>query len=203
MKKPSIIILAGGDGTRFNDRKQFVLLENKPLWEWAYDAASIYSNDISIVGIDVPPGATRSESVINGLNSISLDHDHVIILEAARPLVTSNHIEKLLATTSQSVSFSVPMVETILLKSNHTNPYINRTECVSFQTPQMFDSKLLLNAYTLEENPDYTDETIVMHKHYDIYPDLIEGDERLMKITYPHDLETIRHILNANRGDYV
>jgi len=194
--KYSIIILAGGVGKRFGQQKQFVNLYDKPLWEWVYSVASSYSNDIVIVGIDVKPGDTRSRSVINGLNKLSSCSERVIILEAARPLVKSYHIEKLLGSDQPSTSFYIPMAETIILKEYIDTPYISREKCLSFQTPQAFNTKMLIDAYSNEIKPDFTDETSLMFKYYNIYPELLLGDQNLIKVTYPIDLEIVKHLYN-------
>ena len=89
MEKVGAIVLAGGKGTRFHQQKQFVQLWGKELWRHVYDKACqlIPKEQIIVVGVDVPGGETRSGSVMNGLNGLK-ESEKVLLLEAARPLVT-------------------------------------------------------------------------------------------------------------------
>lgn len=93
----SAILLAAGKGTRYKGKKQDVLFCGKPLWEYVYETLSqvVKKERIVIVGKDIPGGETRTESVINGLNALPENTDRVIIVEAARPLVTREQIKEL------------------------------------------------------------------------------------------------------------
>lgn len=88
--KYSAILLAAGKGTRYHGRKQDVIFHDKPLWRYAYETVeSIVGHDrIVAVGKDIEGGVTRTESVIKGLDAIPVDTDRVVIVEAARPMVT-------------------------------------------------------------------------------------------------------------------
>ena len=63
------IVLAGGQGTRFGGKKQFLEIKGKPLWKHVHDKLCkfISDEDIVVVGVDTEGGITRSQSVINGL----------------------------------------------------------------------------------------------------------------------------------------
>ena len=64
------IILAGGQGTRYQKRKQFELLNGIEMWKHVYQKALkvVEKDKIVVVGVDVEGGKTRSESVKMGLN---------------------------------------------------------------------------------------------------------------------------------------
>ena len=61
------IVLAGGQGTRFGGKKQFLEIKGKPLWKHVHDKLCkfISDEDIVVVGVDTEGGITRSQSVIN------------------------------------------------------------------------------------------------------------------------------------------
>ena len=64
------IILAGGQGTRYQKRKQFELLDGIELWKHVYQKTikTIEKNRVVVIGVEVDGGKTRSESVQIGLN---------------------------------------------------------------------------------------------------------------------------------------
>lgn len=110
-----LIILAGGKGERFHGKKQNVEFHGKPLWRHVYDTALsvIEEQNVIIVGKDVAGGETRSVSVHNGLEALSVNTDKVLITEAARPLVTKKQLEILINDDSISSSFVMPLVNTV------------------------------------------------------------------------------------------
>ena len=178
----SALILAAGSGKRFGDiKKQFMLFEGKELYKWVLDQTLcvLPRERIVVVGVDVPGGDTRSKSVINGLDALPLDTERVIILEAARPLVTSEQIEQLLSDEHPSVSFVMPCVNTVVYRNG---TFINRNELYDLLVPQAFDYCLLKKAYDTKKYLDSTDETRIMFEEYGIKPFFIETRQNL----FPH-----------------
>jgi 2-C-methyl-D-erythritol 4-phosphate cytidylyltransferase len=194
----SAIILAGGDGTRFNGKKQFVSFRGKPLWKHVYDKAIDLVDEIVVVGVDTEPGKTRSGSVKNGISKLSSSSERVIILEAARPLVTKAQIMLLVNEGSNSCSFYMPLVETIII-DGHIYP--DRDKCLSFQTPQAFKTRMLAEAYSSGQFDNMTDETRVIYEFFGERPKLFLGGLNLMKITYPNDLEILELIVEKGKID--
>lgn len=188
------IILAGGQGTRYQKRKQFELLNGIEMWKHVYQKALkvVEKDKIVVVGVDVEGGKTRSESVKMGLNFLSQKCDRVIILEAARPLVTVEQIEKLMNTNDASITFALPLVNTII---GRDGTYFNRNDFYDLLTPQAFDYKLLKNAYDTDKYRDTTDETVVMYREYGIKPRFILEGENLIKVTYKRDMEIVKQML--------
>lgn len=186
MNNIGAVILAGGKGTRFHQQKQFVKLKGKELWRHVYDKACqlISKENIVVVGVDIPGGETRSGSVMNGLNSLK-DCSKVLLIEAARPLVTVEQLQTLIDTDSDSITFVAPCVDTIIKKDK---TYLNRSECLRMQTPQAFNYDLLKMAYQTGKYTDMTDETRVLFEEYGIEPTFVEGGENLYKVTYPNDI---------------
>ena len=189
------ILLAAGKGNRYKEVKQDVIFHGKPLWEFVYKTVSdiIEKEWIVAVGKDIPGGQTRTESVLKGLLALPKDTERVLIVEAARPLVTKSQIRQLLEDNSPSTSFVRPLVNTVIYRDGK---YINREELYDLLTPQAFDYKLLLEAYKSGRFNDVTDETRIMYEYHSIKPHLIETTSNLFKVTYPGDLDIIESIYN-------
>lgn len=193
--KAGAILLAAGKGNRYKEVKQDVIFHGKPLWEYVYETVSqvVEKNNIIAVGKDIPGGKTRTESVHKGLSALPEDTQRVVIVEAARPLVTKKQIQQLLENENPSVSFVRPLVNTVIYRDGR---YINREELYDLLTPQAFDYKLLTEAYNSGKFCDVTDETRIMFEFHGIEPYLIETSSNLFKVTYPGDLDIIESIYN-------
>lgn len=192
--KNAAIILAGGSGTRFgNEKKQFFEFHGKQLYKIVLDTVSecIDREDIVVVGVDTQGGDTRSKSVLNGLDYLKKDYGRVIILEAARPLVTKEQVNLLLNHDSPSVSFVMPCVNTPIYRNG---TYINRKDLYDLLVPQAFDFKMLKAAYHTGKYLDYTDETRIMFEEYGFVPTLIETSQNLYKVTYKRDMAVLESI---------
>ena len=198
--KYAAIILAAGKGTRYKGAKQDVLIHNKPLWHYAYETAlEIVGKDyIVAVGKDIEGGDTRTESVRKGLHALPTDTERVIIVEAARPMVTRDQMLQLLNSGYPSVTFVRPLVNTVIYRDGR---YINREELYDLLTPQAFNYKMLLEAYSSGKFMDMTDETRVMYEFYGVKPHFIETESNLFKVTYPGDLDIIESIYQAQKEE--
>ena len=196
-KRTCAIILAGGKGTRFHKQKQFVELEGKALWEHVYDKTIkvVDAQDVVVVGVDVEGGRTRSFSVRNGLGHFSQAYSRVVILEAARPLVTEEQIRQLVDSDSDSLTFVAPCVDTIIMRDK---TFLNRADCLRLQTPQAFNFVKLKAAYDTGKYEDMTDETRVMFEEYGIRPSFIDGGDNLMKVTYPSDIFVLERYIKTD-----
>lgn len=191
--KYGAIVLAAGSSTRYGEKKQDLEFHGKPLWRHSYEVAMrvVGQENIIAVGKDMPGGDTRTGSVIKGLKALPRDIDRVIILDAARPMVTETQIRELLENSNPSVTFVRPLVNTPIFRDG---TYVNRSEMYDMLVPQAFDYKLLLEAYESGQFQDMTDETRVMFEYHRIKPTLIETDNNLYKVTYPGDLYVIESI---------
>jgi len=198
--KVGIIILAGGNGERFHGKKQDLVFHGKQLWKYAYDTAvSVCDREnIVVVGKDTPGGLTRSNSVFNGLKKLSSKTDRVIILEAARPLVTMKQIEILIKDNSPSSSFVMPLVNTPI---GRDGTCYDRNSFYDLLVPQACDYRMLLKAYETEKYKDMTDETRVMYEEYGLKPHLIETGQNLFKVTYPRDIAILETIYQAMKDE--
>ena len=155
-------------------------------------SAVVNRDNIIVVGVDVEGGKTRSESVNIGIEELAPDTERVIILESARPLVTVEQITRLLDDDSESSTYFIDLVDTVISKSG---TYLNREEHCNLQTPQAFNYKLLKQACENNEFFDMTDETRVMFEYHQIKPSLLNGGTNLMKVTYENDYHTLLNML--------
>ena len=187
------ILLAAGSGSRYHAKKQDLIFHGKPLWRYAYETtlAVVGEKNIIAVGKDMPGGETRTGSVRIGLAALPADVDRVIIVEAARPMVTKEQIVELLHDSHPSSTFVRPLVNTVIYRDG---TYVNRNEMYDLLTPQAFDRKMLQYAYQSGRFENMTDETRVMFEFYDIKPHFIETESNLFKVTYPGDLDILESI---------
>lgn len=193
------ILLAAGSGTRYHGKKQDLIFHGKPLWRYAYETALsvVGEGNIVAVGKDIPGGATRTGSVMNGLAALSKEINRVILVEAARPMVTKEQVEQILNDPYPSSTFVRPLVNTVVFRDG---TYVNRSDMYDMLTPQAFDRNMLEEAYQSGKFNDMTDETRVMFEYHGVKPHFIETDSNLFKITYPGDLDIIESIYrNQNK----
>lgn len=190
------ILLAAGLGTRYHGKKQDLEFHGKPLWRYAYETALevVGQDNIVAVGKDILGGVTRTGSVINGLKALPKDIDRVIIVEAARPMITKAQVKQLLEDAHPSSTFVRPLVNTVIYRDG---TYINRSDLYDLLTPQAFDKNMLMQAYQNGRFNDMTDETRVMFEFHGVKPHFIETESNLFKITYPGDLEIIESIYKS------
>jgi 2-C-methyl-D-erythritol 4-phosphate cytidylyltransferase len=193
------ILLAAGSGTRYHGKKQDLIFHGKPIWRYAYETALsiVGESNIVAVGKDIPGGATRTGSVMNGLAALPKEIDRVVLVEAARPMVTKEQIEQILNDPYPSSTFVRPLVNTVIFRDG---TYVNRNDMYDMLTPQAFDRKMLEEAYLSNKFNDMTDETRVMFEFHGVKPHFIETESNLFKITYPGDLNIIESIyINQNK----
>lgn len=195
--KAAALILAGGQGTRFGAKKQFLNIRGKELWKHVHDkiARFVDEDDIVVVGVDTEGGLTRSGSVVNGLKYLGKkgkDYDRLIILEAARPLITDDQIRAILADENPSCTFALPLTSTVVKRDG---TYLNREDLYKLSTPAAFDFALFSQAYLSGKYLDMTDDTRVMYEHYGIKPHFLEGAENLLKVTYHSDLAILEMLM--------
>lgn len=137
-------------------------------------------------------GATRQESVLNGLRMMRehvADDDWVAVHDAARPGLTHALFEKLVAALREDEVgglLALPIVDTL----KHSNDGRSRTTVPreglwAAQTPQMFRYALLRHA--LEMTKQVTDEASAIEA-MGLQPKLVEGGARNFKVTLPGDV---------------
>lgn len=144
-------------------------------------------------------GATRAESVANGLLASELEPDDwVLVHDAARPCLTQAHLAKLILELRDDAVggiLAVPVADT--LKRADDRQRIACTEeregLWQAQTPQMFRAGLLAQA--LGNAKKFTDEAAAVEA-LGLKPKLVLSESGNFKVTYPQDLLLAELLLN-------
>lgn len=192
------IVVAGGAGQRFGERKQYLPLGPVRVLDWAVRAARAASGGVVLVvpadeadhaepGVDVvvAGGATRSASVRAGL-AVVPDHAEVIVVhDAARPVPVPEVWERVLAAIAAGATAAIPAVavtDTLRSRDGHS---VDRAQLVAVQTPQAFRAEALREAHVGE--PEGTDDASLVEARGGRVV-VVEGDPANIKITTPTDL---------------
>lgn len=190
MSKFAVIIPAAGKSQRMGGiKKENIVLGSKTVLEHVKDAFSSFDQIIVVgPGGDCEGGATRSESVSNGLKLLRDDIDYVLVHDGARPFISSaciNRVKDKLLSGSKAVVPCVKPKNTIRTK----DASLNRDELFEVQTPQGFEKDLLKRAYqkALEEGFLPTDDAGVV-EYFGEKIDIVEGDYANIKITTKDDI---------------
>jgi len=171
----------------------------------APDDANWHSYDWSLFGDKLQPlfcgGATRAESVLNGLMAAELElDDWLLVHDAARPCLSHKQLACLIeALRDDEVGgiLAVPVADTLKradaeCRIVHTE---NREGVWQAQTPQMFRAGLLLQA--LRTAPNVTDDASAVEA-LGFHPKLVISSSSNFKVTYPQDIE-LAELLLARR----
>ena len=228
MPRHYAIVPAAGSGSRFGAEKpkQYLDLLGRPLIFHSLKALTACP-DIERVWVVLAPddpwwprydwselgakletvrcgGATRAESVTNGLQAaamVAADDDWVLVHDAARPCISATMLDALFADLAQDPVggiLAVPVADT--LKRADTEQRVAATEprdgLWQAQTPQMFRYGLLCDA--LQKCRDVTDEAGAVEA-LGLKPKLVRGDATNLKVTYPADLALAAMILRARK----
>lgn len=223
--KFAVIIPAAGASRRFGGlrKKPFEDLSGRPVWLRTVDHF-VNREDVSevvlVLAADdqeefrdryqvnlaflnltiVTGGATRAESVQNGLAALSEPSDYVAVHDAARPLLTRQWITNVFSAAQRhaavipgvDVSSTVKRVD----ETGRIEETIDRSSLRLAQTPQVFKRELLEHAYSSVDDPSqFTDEaSLVEAAGYPVF--VSEGWPMNIKITTPDDLRLAELFLN-------
>lgn len=138
-------------------------------------------------------GTTRHQSVLNGLIATRdqiVDEDWVLVHDAARPGLTLELIDRLVAEVRDDAVgglLAIPVVDTLKRSDGdgRVQATVPREKLWAAQTPQMFRYALLRRA--LEQATAVTDEASAVES-LGLQPKLVEGSPRNFKVTLPHDV---------------
>ena len=222
MTKFFALVPAAGSGSRMGCElpKQYLALAGQPMIYHAL-ATLCASPDIGIVfvvlaaddgqwrrhdwtrfGDKLQPlfcgGATRAESVLNGLMAAELEPDDwVLVHDAARPCLSQGQLARLIAELHDDEVgglLAVPVADT--LKRADAGQRVVRTEnregLWQAQTPQMFRAGLLLQA--LRTTPNVTDDASAVEA-LGLHPKLVESETTNFKVTYSQDVKLAELLL--------
>lgn len=146
----------------------------------------------------VPGGATRFQSVRNGLARIAAPEGLVAVHDGVRPFVTTDIIRTSFETAARTGSAvaCVPAKDSIrLIGTDGLSQAMDRAQVRLVQTPQTFRLSLFRRAFEVSEQPHFTDcASVVEYAGFAIT--LVEGSYENIKITTPGDLQYAAHFLN-------
>ena len=209
------IIVAGGSGSRMQSSvpKQFLLLKDKPILQHTIEQflAVLPAEQIVLVlpaaeqftwavlceqhafapAIQlIDGGATRFQSVRNGLQAIPAVAGIVAVHDGVRPFVTPAIIRNSFDTAARTGSAvtCVSVKDSVrVIGPDGVSQAVDRSQYRLVQTPQTFALNDFRQAFQVEEQPFFTDCASVME--YAGFPiTLIEGAYENIKITTPDDL---------------
>jgi 2-C-methyl-D-erythritol 4-phosphate cytidylyltransferase len=138
-------------------------------------------------------GATRAESVRAALAEVPEDALVVLVHDAARPLLTEDVLERVLAPLSEGwdgVVPGLPIVDTVkTVSSEAVTGTLSREKLIAVQTPQAFVAAKLREAYAGDLAGATDCSSLVEARGGRIK--WVEGDPRLLKVTTKADLEQV------------
>jgi len=151
----------------------------------------------------VPGGKRRQDSVRLGLEATEGKYDLVLIHDGVRPLIEKALIEKVIkeAIVNRAVITALPAKETVK-EVNDLRDVVktyDRERVWMVQTPQAFRYQDILKAHkkALKEGwEEATDDALLVEKS-GVTVKVVEGSEKNMKVTTPHDLELARLLLRS------
>lgn len=150
----------------------------------------------------VPGGKRRQDSVRLGLEATEGGYGLVLIHDGVRPMIGEELIERVVAEArnNRAVITALPVKETIKEVNNHREVVktYDRQRVWLVQTPQVFRYKDILAAHQealREEWEEASDDSLLVER-MGISVKVVEGSEKNIKVTTPHDLEVARFLLN-------
>jgi 2-C-methyl-D-erythritol 4-phosphate cytidylyltransferase len=208
-----IVIVAGGLGTRMQSEipKQFLLIAGRPILMHTLQRFYDYNSSFEIRlvlpdnqqerwkglcdehAFEIPHtlyegGDTRYRSVKNGTQGIESGY-LVAIHDGVRPFVSHETIDSCfeIAEKYGTAIPAIPVKESIREIIKEDTVGRNRANYRLVQTPQVFHSDILFDAYQRDYKESFTDDaSVVEEAGYKIY--LAEGNEENIKITTPEDI---------------
>lgn len=224
MKQVTAIVLAAGKGLRFKSKipKLLAQIDSKPVIIYSLEVLGRHPNIDEIILVAniknlkfiknkikqyrigkvtkiVLGGKKRQDSVRNGLKVMGPKTNLVLIHDGVRPFINKQIVSSAIkeAERSKAAIVGVPVKATIKsIRSNLTvDRTLNRGNLWEIQTPQVFNRKLILEAYKKFGNRAVTDDASLVEK-LGKKVKMVMGSYANIKITTPEDLIIARAIRN-------
>jgi 2-C-methyl-D-erythritol 4-phosphate cytidylyltransferase len=222
----SAILVAGGRGTRMGTSisKQYIPIGGKPVLMHTLEAFHRADSQIQLILVlpkddfefwknlcfqydftlahqVVAGGATRFQSVKNGLDAISTSSGLVAIHDAVRPFVSEEVIKQSFVQAQESGSAIAVVSLKDSLREVSAEGYSQFRERHKFrlvQTPQTFQLEKIKKAFDTPEREEFTDDATV-YEFQGWQVTLIEGNMENIKLTTPEDLEYAEFLLSRKK----
>jgi 2-C-methyl-D-erythritol 4-phosphate cytidylyltransferase len=215
------LIVAAGSGERLGAGRPKALVElaGRPLVQWSIDALRDVEGIERIVlalppGITSPSGvtaveggATRSDSVRRALGAAG-DGDPVVVHDAARPLVTRELTEQVIAALeadpdADAAIAASPVTDTVkrVDGAGAVSETLERSELWAVQTPQVFRRAALERALDVspQELALATDDAWLVERAGGRVI-VVRASEENLKVTRPFDLRVAELLLGMRRA---
>jgi 2-C-methyl-D-erythritol 4-phosphate cytidylyltransferase len=196
------VVVAAGSGTRFGGPKQFEMMGDRRVMDWAVAIAREASDGVVVV---LPPdvaekeggvagGATRSESVRKGLAAVPKNATIICVHDAARPFANEDDFARVIEAVVNGADGAVPAIpvaDTIKVVDD-TGQVVRtpaRGSLRAVQTPQAFRAEMLRRAHA--SNGEGTDDAALVETEGGKVV-VVDGDVLNRKITTRDDLEWAR-----------
>ncbi len=153
---------------------------------------------------------SRQGSVAQALNLVGENTELVVVHDAVRPFVTVELITRVIeeARRCKAAILGLPAMDTVKEVKRASLPQdvalitatVPRERIVLEQTPQVFETRLLKEAFALAEGDglNASDEAALVERMgHDVI--VVQGSERNMKITKPADMDLARFYLHAEQ----
>jgi len=222
--KIGAIIVAAGSGLRFGERKQFKKLGTKPLYLYSLqkfidcnsideivlvvptDLRNTISTEVSKLNpriMAVGGGKLRQDSVLAGIEGLSVNCDIICVHDAARPFVSIDLIQRTISAceNNDGAVVAIPSIDTVKeidTNNNRIKRTIPRETIWLAQTPQTFHRSQLKKAllYAKENKTQVTDESTLLES-LNCSMVVVEGSDDNFKITTPNDWNLAEIILEG------
>lgn len=204
------VVVAGGGGSRFGGRKQYVELAGRRTIDWSLAAARSVSDGIVVV---VPPddadepvddadavvagGPTRSASVRNGLAAVPDGAGVVLVHDAARPAASPALFRAVVDAVLAGAEAVVPGVAVTDSLRSRRGGAVDRDELVAVQTPQGFDAAVLRDAHA--SGADASDDASLVEAAGGTVA-IVLGETTNIKLTHPADRVALESTLSFRSG---
>jgi len=226
MTQVSIVIVAAGRGSRAGDGlpKQYRKLGGKAVLRRTIesflsidasfdircvihpDDTALYKEATAGLNLLAPVfgGATRQESVFNGLKALETDTDYVLVHDAERPFVPRQVVTDVihaLDAGAEAVIPGVPVADTLKNVQEGTIKHtVDRTGLYAVQTPQGFPFSSLMAAHEAAVGRELTDDGAVMEAA-GAHVTVSRGDSGNFKLTTPDDFRKAEQQIMIALGD--
>ena len=214
--RTAVIIVAAGRGSRIGGEvpKQWLMLAGKPVLEHTLAAFAgmqvllvIHPGDRARAeGLGVPlvtGGATRDASVLAGLQALEgTGVTHVLIHDGARPLVSRDLIDRLIAALATHDGVAPALTVTDALwrgEAGLVAGAVDRTGLYRAQTPQAFRYPAILAAHRAHPGGARDDVQVARDAGLDVA--IVEGEDTNLKLTFPGDFARGEAILRGRAMD--
>ena len=202
LEKVWTVVVAGGSSQRFGRPKQYEVIGGERVIDRSLAVAREASDGVVLVvpAADaaaeggVPGGATRSESVRNGLAAVPADATIICVHDAARPFADADLYARVIAAVIDGADCAIPGVAvTDTIKIVDADGVVvatpDRTALRAVQTPQAFRAAVLRAAHA--GGGEGTDDAALVEADGGRVV-VVAGSDDNRKITHPADLEWAR-----------